>query len=60
MNISNILNDLENYKHLKSQLKYDYISERLSNNLNIYNEELKSKLQYLKRKKPDSVLRKLK
>jgi len=60
MNLNNILNDLNKYKHTdKEELLCSYIQDRLNASINTYYNELSHSLDYLYNKDDLRLIRKM-
>ena len=57
--INSMIETLQQYKHEKSNLMYDYISERLNKSFNLYAHELTNSLVFLTHKHEKSILKRL-
>lgn len=58
-NINNLLCELSKYHRSKSDIIYDCINNRLNKSLESYNSELNDSFEYLARRKPEKIMRKL-
>ena len=54
-----MLETLQQYKHEKSNLMYDYISKRLTKSFDLYAHELTHSLVFLTHKHEKSILKRL-
>ncbi len=63
MNTSNNLQalkeELKNYHRDRKQLEKQYVAERLEKSLNTYYSDLKTRVEYLETRKPESILKRI-
>ena len=57
--IQNMIYELQDYKHDKSVLMQNYISDRLNSSFNTYSKELQQSILFLTQKHEKSLLKRL-
>ena len=58
-NINILLQDLSKYHRSSADAFYDAVAKRLDKSLDAYNSDLDDSFNYLQRRKPDKLMRKL-
>lgn len=58
-NINNLLYELSKHHRSKPDIIYDCINNRLNKSLESYSSELNDSFEYLARRKPEKIMRKL-